>query len=188
MNPKTSRTIDKPFFMKSFFAAFFPIFFLCLLPAHPYAAMQGTLGHHYPHAVCADAGLAKSNGLQRLFRHNNFFKISTAWQDAKAKIKRKTVVEKEKASFKAKLALYLFIGAIVLQLLLRAASIYTPVISTIIGLAYLASIALALIVVFSDENRKSKAIAKTLLIIYGISIIISILLFIFLILLFAALI
>lgn len=68
-----------------------------------------------------------------------------------------------------------------LQLILRAASTVTPVISTIIGLAYLASIVLSLIVVFSEDNRKSKAIAKALLIVYAISILITLVLFIFLI-------
>jgi hypothetical protein len=40
----------------------------------------------------------------------------------------------------------------------------TAIISAIVSLAFLASIVLSFIVLFGDENKKSKAIAKTVLI------------------------
>lgn len=83
--------------------------------------------------------------------------------------------ESEKASTMSKLALGLFLGSIALSYLISASTVYTPAISAILSIAFLASIVLSLIVLFSEENRKSKAIAKAILIISAVMIIIMLL-------------
>ena len=92
---------------------------------------------------------------------------------------KKRPIEGEKASMLAKIALYLFIGGIGISVI-GSALAYSAILSILASLAMLASIVIALIVLFSDENRRSKAIAKAILIISAVSIILS---FLFLILL-----
>ncbi len=84
-------------------------------------------------------------------------------------------MEGEKASTLAKASLYLFLGSLGLSMLANAVAMASAVIGGIVSLAFLASIVLAFIVLFGDENRKSKAYAKAVLWVTGIMVLITLL-------------
>ncbi|MCF8248083.1 MAG: hypothetical protein K9J37_22980 [Saprospiraceae bacterium] len=105
----------------------------------------------------------------------------------KKKLKSHPGLEGEKASTLAKAALYLFLGSTALSLIISlTVAMVSTIIPAIISIAFLASIVLAFIVLFGDENKKSRAIAKTILIIAGIYVLISLLVLFAVLLLFAA--
>lgn len=106
-------------------------------------------------------------------------RIKLFWESKKAKMRPTS--EGEKASTLAKAALFLFIGSIGLSLLLSAVTTASAIISTIASITMLASLIIALIVIFGDENRKSKAIAKAILITWGVMIVLALLFFVLLI-------
>jgi hypothetical protein len=117
--------------------------------------------------------------------NNNFRKRSLKFakrtkQIFKEKIKKiRAVLEGEKASTLAKASLFLLLGSIGLRLLFYAAQAVSVAIGAILGIAFLASIALALIVLFGDENKKSRAIAKAVLWVAGLIVFITLLLIAF---------
>jgi len=114
-----------------------------------------------------------------------FFKrMKLVWEVKKAGMRPTS--EGEKASTLAKTALYLFLGGVGLSLAVSFAATSTSIISAIASLAILASIVLSFIVLFGDENRKSKAIAKALLIVNGVMILITLVVFVAIIAAFAA--
>ncbi len=124
----------------------------------------------FQQAVQADPTAFKDVKVKKI----GFFKrIRMVWEAKKAKMRPTS--EGEKASTLAKAALFLFIGSIGLSLLLSAVSTASAVISTIASLAMLASLVIALIVLFGDENRKSKAIAKAIVIVWGVMLLLSLL-------------
>lgn len=130
------------------------------------------------HAVHADPTGFKDVKVKKL----GFFKrIRMVWEAKKAKMRPTS--EGEKASTLAKTALFLFIGSIGLSLLSSAAATTSAVISTLISLAMLASLVIALVVLFGDENRRSKAIAKAIVITWGVLVLLAML---FLVLIIAA--
>jgi hypothetical protein len=96
-------------------------------------------------------------------------------------------LEGEKASTLAKASLFLFLGSIGLNLLANAVAIASVAIGVIVSLAFLASIVLAFVVLFGDENRKSRAIAKAVLWVTGIMVLLTLVLIGFLFFLFAGL-
>ncbi len=120
---------------------------------------------------------ATANSQKAPFEKIRLFKKIRMFMDTKRAMRKHQGNADEKASTMAKVALYLFLGAIALGLLNAAAAVSTAIISTIVSLAFLVSLILALIIVFSDENRKSKAIAKAILVVYGIMILITLVVF-----------
>ncbi len=87
--------------------------------------------------------------------------------------------EGEKASTLAKTALFLFLGGIALSLVVNGLAVTsTPIIATIAILAWLTSLVLAMIVLSGDENRKSRAIAKAVLIAHAVIVLITLVLFV----------
>ena len=97
-----------------------------------------------------------------------FFQKIMMLKTMKKALKKTAAVEDDKASPLARAALILFIGSFVLG--------FIPVtfFSVVSSLAFLISVICAFIVLFSESNRKSKAIAKTVLIIAGILLVLSI--------------
>lgn len=153
------------------------LFLMLSLPGHAAMSVVGN-PPTVQRAVQADPSGLKDVKVKKL----GFFKrMRMVWEAKKAKMRPTS--EGEKASTLAKAALFLFIGSIGLSLLASAAATTSAIISTIISLAMLASLVIALIVLFGDENRKSKAIAKAIVITWGVMVLLAML---FLLLIIAA--
>ncbi len=109
-------------------------------------------------------------------------------QILKEKFKKiRAVLEGEKASTLSKASLFLLLGSIGLRLLIYSVQSVSVAIGAILGIAFLASIVLALIVLFGDENKKSRAIAKAVLWVAGLMVFITLLLLAFVLVLLAGL-
>ncbi|MBK8968925.1 MAG: hypothetical protein IPM36_20075 [Lewinellaceae bacterium] len=89
------------------------------------------------------------------------------FKSLKKALKKAAAAEGDKASPLARASLILFIGSFVVGF------IPATFFSIVSSLAFLLSVIFAFIVLFSEGNRKSKAIAKTVLIIAGIFVILS---------------
>lgn len=96
-----------------------------------------------------------------------FFQKIRMFKTLKKALKKAIAAEDDKASPLARASLILFIGSFVVG--------FIPVtfFSIVSSLAFLLSVIIAFIVLFSDSNRKSKAIAKTVLIVAGILLLLS---------------
>jgi len=106
-----------------------------------------------------------------------FKKMKLVWEAKKAGMRPTS--EGEKASTLAKTALFLFLGGIALSLVVNGLAVTsTPIIATIAILAWLTSLVLAMIVLSGDENRKSRAIAKAVLIAHAVIVLITLVLFV----------
>ncbi len=154
-----------------------------LLPVSNYGAMSTDCTQLRQHKK--QVGIAeKANE-----KHTNRAVLKDFWKTKiwKKKLKKHLGLEGEKASTMAKVALYLFLGSTALSLIISlTAAMVSAIIPAIISVAFLASIVLAFIVLFDDENRKSKAIAKAILIITGIYVLITLLALFAILLFFAA--
>ncbi|MCC6722959.1 MAG: hypothetical protein IT258_00520 [Saprospiraceae bacterium] len=121
--------------------------------------------HASTHQIATEVHVKKGQRFKTKASH--FFKRAKQfWKEKTAKIS--ALLEGEKASTLARTALYLFLGSLGLSILASAAAFASAAISAIVALAFLASIVLSFIVLFGDENRKSRAIAKAILITTGI--------------------
>jgi hypothetical protein len=153
-----------------------------LMPTPNFGAMSAK---QHP-CLQAEKQVGIAPGIQSELRKIGFFKKISKIKQIKKSLKKRLTMEREKASTMAKLALYLFLGSIGLAILNSAAAMSTAIISAIVSLAFLASIVLSFIVLFGDENKKSKAIAKTVLIVAGLMVLITLILFVAVIVAFAA--
>lgn len=155
-----------------------------LMPTPNFGAMSAK---QHP-CLQAERQVGIAPGIQAELKKNRFFKKISKIKQVKKSLKKRFqfLMESEKASSLAKAALYLFLGSIGLSILSSLAVTSTAIISTIVSLAFLASIVLAFIVLFGDENKKSKAIAKTILIITGVMVLITLVALVALIVAFAA--
>ena len=156
----------------------FTFLLLFSLPCH--AAMSSIAN---PTLQQAEQGEATSFHGEGKVNKLGFFKRIRMVKDVRLAMKKRPI-EGEKASKLARIALYLFIGGIGLSYILSAFTT-SAILSTLVSLALLASIVIALIVLFSDENRRSKAIAKAILIISAIGILLSVLFLYLLLVLFS---
>lgn len=117
-----------------------------------------------------------------------FHFVSHAKHAFKAKRKKfRDLMEGEKPSTLAKASLFLLLGGIGLSLLASAAALASAVTSVIVSLALITSVVLAFIVLFGDENKKSRAMAKAVLWTMGVLVFITLVLIGFIYLLFYAL-
>lgn len=156
--------------------SFFLALFSLIAPQNSQAAMYSDAA---PKQVVTASPSTDFRHHVKTARHERGFwkNIKFKWKSAKAALRQKAESQGEKASTLAKLALYLFAGSMALNLLVSLAfTNVAPAVSAIISIAFLASLVISLIILFSDENRKSKAIAKTILIITGVMVLLAILL------------
>ncbi|TNE55559.1 MAG: hypothetical protein EP344_13225 [Bacteroidetes bacterium] len=141
------------------------LFLSLLVPVRGYATMEN---------VPPVTEQSWQDGLAMRSRENvkkpGLFKKVRMFRQAKKALKQQ-VPEGEKASKLARIALILFISWGVLAL------IPVPFISGLAGIAWLVSVVLAFIILFGEENRKSKAIAKAILIISAVLLVAALVLF-----------
>lgn len=159
-----------------------PMLVFMLMPTPNFGAMSA---NQHP-SLQSERQVGIAPGVQSELKKIGFFKKISKVKQIKKSLKKRIIMEKEKASTMAKVVLYLFLGSLGLGILSSMAVMSTAIISTIVSLAFLASIILSFIVLFGDENKKSKAIAKTVLIVAGIMVLITLILFVAIIVAFAA--
>jgi hypothetical protein len=123
-------------------------------------------------------GMEQMAGIKAHSKKTGLFKTFRMVKELRKDFKKKDGTN-DKPSKMAWAALILFCSGIALNILTGPLGIVF--LAGLASLAVLASIILSFIVVFSDENRKSKAIAKTILIISGIALILTVIMIIALI-------
>lgn len=143
------------------------LFILLALPAH--TATANNIAATTDSMRIALPGVGATSETKK----TGLFKKVRMIRDLKKALKQQPV-EGEKASRMARIALILFLSCFALSLIGGLAGV--AVISLLSSLAFVGSVVLAFIVLFSEDNRKSRAIAKTILIIAGVMLVLSVVL------------
>lgn len=149
------------------------VFLSCQVPTPVFSAISNTNLSTYQSAI--EVNKKEKSG----FKHRAQKFAKSAKQSLKERLRIfLAMMRGEKASTLAKTALFLCIGSIGLIVLDLAVafSIHLIPLLFILYLAFLASGVLALIVLFGDQNKKSKAIAIATLIIWGVWVLLTVLL------------
>ena len=145
------------------FSFFGPVLFILMLfPPPAYSNLSNT---EFPASEKMQQNQPQAGKTTSAKKTGLFKKIQML--SALKKAMKEQPVEGEKASKLARVALILFISSFV------AGSLPVPFLAILGSVAFLTSIVLAFIVLFSEDNRKSKAIAKTILIVSAILVVLG---------------